>query len=272
MNYKLNDKIVRLNVSGSLERGQDDCLILQDDNLIEGCSWEQAGYIVDDILSVSDYVALKEGVKLLISEALCSCGVFVDESVFTLEDYHKLCPNQAVHLSVIEFLRMNAALNNLPIDPSCLDQKISQICGKSVSSNVESVLASGYFFIRIVRPERFHDNNPPHKDVWIDRLRHALNLYLPIAGSNQHSSLSVVEGSHLWPESRVARTAPGASVNGVRFSVPAAVSLNEELSMLRPNVAARQGLVFSPYLLHGGAVNLNTDKTRVSLEIRFWRS
>ena len=35
----------------------------------------------------------------------------------------------------------------------------------------------------------------------------------------------------------------------------------------RPN----EVLVFSPYLIHGGAFNQQTDRTRVSLEMRFWR-
>lgn len=41
--------------------------------------------------------------------------------------------------------------------------------------------------------------------------------------------------------------------------------------MVRPDVGPRQGMVFSPYLIHGGAINLEPDLTRVSLEVRFWR-
>jgi len=32
-----------------------------------------------------------------------------------------------------------------------------------------------------------------------------------------------------------------------------------------------QVLVFSPYLIHGGAVNLNSNETRISIEIRLWK-
>ncbi len=31
-------------------------------------------------------------------------------------------------------------------------------------------------------------------------------------------------------------------------------------------------LLFSPYLIHGGAANREPDRTRVSLEMRFWRT
>ena len=271
MQYRLDGDIVQLDMSGRVESGRHHCLLDQDDNLAAGCGWEQAGYTVDRMLSEQDFTSLSMGVKRLVMDALTDAGVTLDESTFRLEEYHTLCTDQTVHLSVIDFLRSRASLKNLPIDPSILDQKVSQICGKRVSSKVSSVVASGYFFIRIVRPAPCVDNNPPHKDAWLDRLRHALNLYLPIAGSNQNSSLSLVEGSHYWLESRVARTSSGATVNGVRFSVPAAVSLDGELNMFRPDVAPRQGLIFSPYLIHGGAVNRDPDKTRVSLEMRFWR-
>ena len=41
--------------------------------------------------------------------------------------------------------------------------------------------------------------------------------------------------------------------------------------MTRPDPNPDEVLVFSPYLIHGGAVNLNEDMTRVSLEMRLWR-
>ena len=44
------------------------------------------------------------------------------------------------------------------------------------------------------------------------------------------------------------------------------------MDMVRPPVEENQVLVFSPYLVHGGAVNLNADVTRISLEVRFWRT
>ena len=43
------------------------------------------------------------------------------------------------------------------------------------------------------------------------------------------------------------------------------------LTLERPNPGLNEVLVFSPYLIHGGAFNQQTDATRVSLEMRFWR-
>ena len=44
----------------------------------------------------------------------------------------------------------------------------------------------------------------------------------------------------------------------------------QPLHLLHPNPNPNEVLLFSPYLLHGGAVNLNTNQTRISLEMRFW--
>jgi ectoine hydroxylase-related dioxygenase (phytanoyl-CoA dioxygenase family) len=52
--------------------------------------------------------------------------------------------------------------------------------------------------------------------------------------------------------------------------VPAVKNSETPLELIRPNPSASEVLVFSPYLLHGGAVNLNADATRLSLEMRFW--
>jgi ectoine hydroxylase-related dioxygenase (phytanoyl-CoA dioxygenase family) len=52
--------------------------------------------------------------------------------------------------------------------------------------------------------------------------------------------------------------------------VPGVLGSAEPLDIIRPNPEPSEVLLFSPYLLHGGAVNLNEDETRISLEMRFW--
>ena len=127
-----------------------------------------------------------------------------------------------------------------------------------------------HFCVRVVRP-RSRDNNPPHRDVWLDRLRHAINIYVPLAGSTALSSLPIVPGSHLWAESEIERTVSGARVNGIEFTVPSVVGSTKPLRIVRPDPGLNEFLVFSPYLIHGGAFNQLPDRTRVSLEMRFWR-
>ena len=40
--------------------------------------------------------------------------------------------------------------------------------------------------------------------------------------------------------------------------------------MIRPNPKLGEALIFTPFLIHGAAVN-NSDLTRISLELRFPR-
>jgi ectoine hydroxylase-related dioxygenase (phytanoyl-CoA dioxygenase family) len=42
--------------------------------------------------------------------------------------------------------------------------------------------------------------------------------------------------------------------------------------MIRPNPMENQLMIFSPYLIHGCAINNNEDITRMSLEVRFIRN
>jgi hypothetical protein len=69
----------------------------------------------------------------------------------------------------------------------------------------------------------------------------------------------------------IERTLAGARVDGVQYSVPCITRVGEELRLTRPNPYLNEVMVFSPYLVHGGGWNLNTDLTRISLEMRFWR-
>jgi ectoine hydroxylase-related dioxygenase (phytanoyl-CoA dioxygenase family) len=98
-----------------------------------------------------------------------------------------------------------------------------------------------------------------------------INLYIPVCGSNENSSLIIIPGSHLWSESRVERTVSGALINGVKFNVPAVTNIEGSFEVIRPSPESNEVLVFSPYLIHGGAVNLNKDTTRISIELRLWK-
>ena len=55
------------------------------------------------------------------------------------------------------------------------------------------------------------------------------------------------------------------------FTVPSVVGAAFPLTLERPNPGPNEVLVFSPYLIHGGGFNQQVDRTRVSLEMRFWR-
>jgi hypothetical protein len=115
------------------------------------------------------------------------------------------------------------------------------------------------------------DNNPVHRDVWLEDYDSCVSLYIPVAGGNALSSLILLPGSHHWPESRLEKTIAGARINGLKFNVPAVTPISGNFEAVRPDPKENEGLVFSPYLLHDGAVNLNTDTPRISVEMRLWK-
>jgi ectoine hydroxylase-related dioxygenase (phytanoyl-CoA dioxygenase family) len=152
-----------------------------------------------------------------------------------------------------------------------VNKRISAIIGFDVTTKAKHVDMNN-FFLRIVRPQNFQDNNPPHRDVWLDRLRDAVNIYAPICGSNEQSALGLVPGSHLLKESEIERTVQGAILNGTSYTVPCVISINKEIpKLIRPNPLENEVMLFSPYLVHGGGYNFNENQTRMSLEMRFWK-
>ena len=69
---------------------------------------------------------------------------------------------------------------------------------------------------RIVRPKK-SDFNPPHRDIYYDNLRNALNCFMPIFGVNEKSSLPILKGSHLWKENKTIRTDKYPIIDGHNF-------------------------------------------------------
>jgi ectoine hydroxylase-related dioxygenase (phytanoyl-CoA dioxygenase family) len=171
-------------------------------------------------------------------------------------------------LSVVDHAKLIQS-SDFPIDVKMMEERVSEICQAEVH-NLNPYTKDGVFHFRIIRPQS-NDNNPLHRDVWLEEYHDGINIYVPICGSNEHSSLTLVPGSHYWTEDEIARTAKGARVNGIQYNVPALVDAKREMEVIRPHPKANEILVFSPYLLHGGAVNLNQDTTRISVEMRFWR-
>ena len=267
--YWIDDRRIELQVIGSTTAGSPRTLMDEDDNLIERSGWDIAGYAVADFLSDEDYCALCECIRQIIRQESKATGLATDES-YTLENYHRVVNSDELHASIIRRTRLGYPLNQLPFPAARIVDRISEISNADVTVRHPE----GYefpFVFRIARPGRPLDGNPPHRDVWLDRLRNGLNIYVPIAGSNNLSSLPILPGSHKWAEDDIERTEEGALIGGLKYSVPAVTRTKRPFRMVRPNPGPNQVLMFSPYLIHGGARNFNEDRTRVSLEMRFWR-
>ncbi len=258
---------------GEIVAGDNSVLLQQDDNLAEGQPWDEVGYVVAPFLPVAQWRDVLRGFERFIAE-LVTEAIGAPPQDFRMADYHRWITSDELHRRVIEARRSDLPVNmcfpaaQLPGGAEPVTQRIAEICGKAVAPMNATLPAT--FSIRIVRP-RSADHSPLHRDAWIGRLRHGINIYLPLAGSDERSSLCVMPGSHRWPESHVRRSSGPAVIDGRPYTVPAVVDTKYGMRAVRPNPGKNEVLVFSPYVIHGAGANLNPDATRISLEMRFWR-
>ena len=184
VNYKLGDKEIELELIGDTLVGNDEVLLLQDENLIEKTAWNNEGFSIEKFVSDEDFSLIKEGLTKLVSEKIIEAGGKIDKN-FTLENYHMYVDN-TIHLTVAKLIQSGWNVSQFPIEIERINKRISAIIGIDVTTKAKHVDLNN-FFLRIVRPQNFQDNNPPHRDVWLDRLRDAVNIYAPICGSNSNS-------------------------------------------------------------------------------------
>lgn len=269
ISFDLEDKKINLEVEGHTCFGDKVILLDKEDDLLKNSSFKDSGYSVDSFLSPDLNQKIRESIRKIVFDRI---NVIKKLSLkfedFRLEDYHKYLNDQE-HYQVVEPFRAWLDAHYLPIAIELIEERISEILNTKVSTHVPHYERKT-FAIRIVRPGST-DFNPPHRDPWLDILKNSVNSYFPIAGSSQDSSLPIVPGSHHWQESEIERTIKGAKINGREYNVPSVISSTRPIKMIRPNPSLDQVLVFTPYLIHGGGANFQSDVTRVSLEMRYWR-
>ena len=264
----LNGQRVAYQVEGAAKSTADaQVLLAQATDLTARAAWAEAGYAVVPGLPAPVQQMLQSGLAELLREALRAAGCSVAPDFDITHYHHAVGDDPARHLAVIAQTK-SYDLSRLPIAPALLEGLVSAACGQPVRAHNPHA-REAVFHLRIVRPNRA-DQNPLHRDAWLPRYHDALNIYMPVAGSTARSSLTLVPGSHHWPENTVERTEGGAIYHGVLYTVPGVLRPVRPLQIIRPNPGPDEVLVFSPYLLHGAAANLNDDATRISLEMRFW--
>lgn len=251
---------------GEVGIGETTVLLDSDDDLTANLPWHAQGFTAENFLSEEECERLRSGlIDLLHREIHALCGKPVN---FTADTYHHVI-HQETHQALMKKSIPGWTEDFFPIAFSEIEKRLSEICQKPLETGVYSDFKT--FHIRIVRPRPYLDNNPPHRDVWLDQLRNCVNIYFGVLGSDSDSALPILAGSHLWKESEISRTKEGAIIGGNTYKVPAVVAATRGLTMTRPNPKANEVLVFSPYAIHGGGTNTNPDRTRISLEMRFWR-
>jgi hypothetical protein len=264
MNYYLNHTEVNYDTRNKAERGERITLIDSAIDLTMNRSWAKKGFTIQSLFSQKTYADFRQKTQLLLILLWKEAGLEV-EPEFPLELYHTLASEKSKHLAAVEKTK-SVYTHRFPISIVELEERISEIV--EIPLKVINPFGDNpTFHFRVVRPQS-NDYNPLHRDVWQKENADCINLYIPVSGSNEKSSLAIIPESHHWSEYDIERTKEGALINGTSYHVPALTKIFREFEIIRPNPNENEVLVFSPYLIHGGAVNHNTDITRISLEIR----
>jgi len=266
MKYVVNNLTIEYEALGQRQWGKDITLLQNDKDITECTNWSESGFTIEKLFDNSLFATFQKNTNDLLIELWKKASLLVSPSI-SLSQYHKIIFKQEQHLAAVENTKL-IDVEHFPIAIKFLEERVSDICKKNlIVKNPFDGLS--VFHFRVIRPHQT-DNNPLHRDVWLDDYKSCINLYIPIAGSNEKSSLIIIPGSHHWPEANIERTISGAEINGVKFNVPAVTAIKGNAEYLRPNPQQNEILVFSPYLIHGGSLNLNDDSTRISIEVRLW--
>jgi hypothetical protein len=267
MEYSVNDRTLQYEAKGERHRGENIVLLNHALDLTKGTHWSKTGLIIEKLFDDSLFATFQRNTYRLLT-SLWQKALLETPDNFQLHQYHLIAKTTEAHLAAVDMTKLiDVGLFPVPIQE--LEDRISEICRKKLIAK-NPFDGQTVFHFRVIRPQQ-RDNNPLHRDVWLEDYSNCINLYIPVAGSNEKSSLVIVRGSHHWPESDIERTQSGAEINGVKFNVPAVTAISRNPQFIRPNPKDNEVLVFSPYLIHGGALNLNEDATRISIEVRLWK-
>lgn len=264
----IDDKPFNFDVEGEFFWGKDEVLYSELDSPISGVTWKDNGYSVVEAFTEGEFELLRKSVTKNILDAIKVNNIDFDEKTFSLSKYHEVVRTDKMHNKVINITR-NLEVEDFDFDINLLVERFGNILGCQLTSWVEE-LQKSHIQIRISRPETL-DINPPHRDGYLSYWEDIINVWIPIEGCNEKSSLPVLPKSHLLPENEILRTeSKGAKINGNIYYVPCILETkNGIMEMVRPNPKPCEALIFSPFLIHGAAVNENKNLTRVSLELRF---
>ena len=272
--YTVDQIPYNINVEGNTGWGKDEILLNQEENLIKYSTFNDVGYTVTEFLPTDLLTNLRTKIVNHLNKFITPI-TNKSYNLGNIDSYHKDV-NDDQHYKIINQIYHSSGrgipTKDIDFDFGLIEDRITKICNYPsnltcrMPNNIEKEI-----YIRIVRPSsNKNDANPPHRDVWIDRLKNAVNIHFIIAGNSNKSTLAVLPNSHIINENKILRTLEGANINNIKYQVPSVVGIDNDMNLIRPRIFKDDLLVFSPYLIHGGGPNLN-NKTRISLEMRFWK-
>ena len=163
--------------------GEDNIILNNDINLLQNTNFDDTGYC---ILDIQEYNKLLQ--NLITNEIYKKTN-----KTFDLEKYHNNI-SEDEHTSI---------LNSMPYKKNINEEisKFSDYLENIVSTilNEKIKIFNGDLWFRICRPTSIYNNdfNPCHRDVYLEFYRNIVNIYLPVIGSNELSSLNIISGKTL---------------------------------------------------------------------------
>jgi hypothetical protein len=193
--------------------GKDEILLKKDINLIEHTDFHDSGYCIFD-----QELKLSERLNTLLQNEIYS----ITNKRIELEKYHETITEEE-HIYILNHMPYKVTRDEETLQfGKELEYLISGRLGETVK------IFNGDLWFRICRPSFIcpNDFNPCHRDIYLDFYRNTVNIYMPICGSNEHSSLTIQPGSHLWKENETCITQGGAYFKSInkKYSVDAIVA------------------------------------------------
>lgn len=229
--------------------------------------WYQDGFNIDQFISEVNFANLKNGISKTLRSIMQNIGLSVDG--FNLENYHSFVRNDVDHFQVVDITR-DLFPEDFSFDIKKLIISIEDQTGLKLTDLFPYSDERVHIIIRINRPNS-NDFNPPHQDIDDNETyeKGFLNIWIPICGVTDDSSLCYVPGSHLFNQSLVLKSITGGEIGGNKYRVKMIKQWNYSNSLVRAKIKECDVLYFSPYLIHGLGYN-KTNKTRISLEFRLF--
>ena len=265
---------VNINKPNEFSFGKKKILSQKDTDISFDQEWYSKGYKVYSCFDIEELSELRHGVSNCVKNIISSeLGIF--EKDFELIKYHELIRNENNHQKII---RKTSKLffNDFDIILSSILLKFENILGFKLTNINPRNRNKHHIIIRINRPLS-SDYKPPHKDIYggIDNEQYIpkyINFWIPIYGVTTKSSLPIVPSSHLISEDKILRTKCPGSIDGKTYHVRSIKSWNNCNKLQRVKITEGEILIFSSHLIHGLAINEETDQTRIALEFRLYKS
>ena len=187
-----------------------------------------------------------------------------------ISDYHKILLKESEHQTLMNskdrYLKLSDGEANM-FNNRNIDSIFEYFYGNEaplIKYPGKKFFKNNLIGFRVVRPgEKFVAGFHSESSYGI----HCFTLWMPLTGTDYRYTLNIQPGSHLF------RHRENSIIKNKQFSKAKLFKksyIKKLGSFLRPNLKLGEGIFFHPDLIHGGSENLG-QKTRVSLEIRFYR-